>query len=50
MDFIMESDEPQSAVLRKNTDPVAGVKVLVVDTDSARRAFISKFLLLLGYE
>ncbi|PNY16271.1 two-component response regulator ARR12-like protein [Trifolium pratense] len=46
----MESDEPQSAELSKYTGPVAGVKLLIVDADLARRAFISKFLLSLGYE
>ncbi|XP_045805200.1 uncharacterized protein LOC123898320 isoform X2 [Trifolium pratense] len=50
LSFIMESDEPQSAELSKYTGPVAGVKLLIVDADLARRAFISKFLLSLGYE
>ncbi|WJX87085.1 hypothetical protein P8452_69311 [Trifolium repens] len=46
----MEFDKPQYAQLRKYTGPVANVKVLVVDANSACRAVISKSLLSLGYE
>ncbi|GAU40287.1 hypothetical protein TSUD_362670 [Trifolium subterraneum] len=46
----MESDEPQSAELRKYTRLVAGVKVLVVDANSTCQAVISKLLLSLVYE
>jgi hypothetical protein len=48
--FTMEFDKPQYAQLRKYTGPVASVKVLVVDANSACRAVISKSLLSLGYE
>ncbi|GAU40823.1 hypothetical protein TSUD_349340 [Trifolium subterraneum] len=46
----MEFDMPQSVEPRMYTGPVAGVKVLVVDANSACRAVISKSLLSLGYE
>jgi len=46
----MESDKSQSANLRRYHGPVAGVKVLVVDANSACRTIVSKMLLSLGYE
>ncbi|XP_004510876.1 putative two-component response regulator-like APRR4 isoform X2 [Cicer arietinum] len=46
----MESYEFQSAELRTYEGPVAGVKVLVVDANSACRAIVSKMLLSIGYE
>ncbi|CAJ2657679.1 two-component response regulator ARR11-like isoform X2 [Trifolium pratense] len=50
LSFNMEFNMPQLAVPRIYTGPVAGVKVLVVDANSACRAVISKSLLSLGYE
>lgn len=47
---IMESDKSQSATLRRYHGPVAGVKVLVVDANSACRTIVSKMLISLGYE
>ncbi|MCH90651.1 two-component response regulator ARR12-like, partial [Trifolium medium] len=46
----MEFNKPQLAEPRIYTGPVACVKVLVVDANSACRAVISKSLLSLGYE
>ncbi|KEH18975.1 putative response regulator and transcription factor RR-A-type family [Medicago truncatula] len=46
----MESDKSQSVTLRRYHGPVAGVKVLVVDANSACRTIVSKMLISLGYE